>query len=159
LFGFLARNVSLLILRRWRYCRAERSGGIQTAALAKVHLWFIINRSGNFLYLVGFTPSIEYFTVYSLTAAGVPNPKPVQTLTVKPSLHQVVIHPNGLIAYGMFSWSQIDSSRNTVYAGDAVLFKINPKTGMLTNTMKNVKNFPLNEIFTDDESVHAVEIL
>jgi hypothetical protein len=56
----------------------------------------IINRSGNFLYMVGFTPALEYFTVFSLTAAGVPNPKAIQTLNVKPSLHQFVIHPNGL---------------------------------------------------------------
>jgi hypothetical protein len=69
-------------------------------------------------------------------------------LNVKPSLHQFVIHPNGLIAYGMFSWSQVDGSSNTEYAGDAVLFKINPKTGMLTNTTKNVMNFGLNEYYS-----------
>ncbi len=33
-----------------------------------------INRSGSFLYLLGFSPAIEYFTVYSLTAAGKPEP-------------------------------------------------------------------------------------
>ena len=104
----------------------------------------IINRSGTFLYTLGFSPAIEYFAVYKLTTAGVPNPTPVQTLTVKPSLHQFVIHPNGLIAYGMFSWSQVDGSGDTEYAGDAVLFKINPKTGMLTNTAKNVMNFGLS---------------
>jgi hypothetical protein len=32
----------------------------------------IMNRSDAFLYLLGFAPSIDYFTVYSLTAAGVP---------------------------------------------------------------------------------------
>ena len=121
---------------------SKKLGTLPTAYTGSLPI--IINRSGNFLYLVGFTPSLEYFTVFSKTAAGVPNPKPIQTLTVKPSLHQFVIHPNGLIAYGMFSWSQIDSSGNTAYAGDAVLFKINPKTGMLTNTTKNVANFPLN---------------
>jgi hypothetical protein len=33
-----------------------------------------INRSGSFLYLLGFSPTIEYFTVYSLTTAGKPEP-------------------------------------------------------------------------------------
>jgi hypothetical protein len=120
----------------------KKLGTLNTAYAGSLPI--IINRSGAFLYLVGFTPSHEYFTVYSLTAAGVPNPKPVQTLTVKPSLHQFVIHPNGLIAYGMFSWSQVDGSGDTEYAGDAVLFKINPKTGTLTNTTKNVMNFGLS---------------
>jgi hypothetical protein len=86
----------------------KKLGTLPTAYTGSLPI--IINRSGNFLYLVGFTPSLEYFTVFSLTAAGVPNPKPIQTLTVKPSLHQFVIHPNGLIAYGMFSWSQVDGS-------------------------------------------------
>jgi hypothetical protein len=31
-----------------------------------------INRSGSFLYLLGFSPTIESFTVYSLTTAGKP---------------------------------------------------------------------------------------
>jgi hypothetical protein len=124
----------------------KKLGTLNTAYTGSLPI--IINRSGGFLYLVGFTPSLEYFTVFSLTAAGVPNPKAIQTLNVKPSLHQFVIHPNGLIAYGMFSWSQIDSSGNTAYAGDAVLFKINPKTGMLTNTTKNVMNFGLNEYYS-----------
>jgi hypothetical protein len=31
-----------------------------------------INRSGSFLYLLGFSPTIEYFTVYSLTTAEKP---------------------------------------------------------------------------------------
>jgi ECF sigma factor len=34
-----------------------------------------INRSGSFLYLLGFSPTIEYFTIYSLTTAGVPHTK------------------------------------------------------------------------------------
>jgi hypothetical protein len=43
-----------------------------------------INRSGSFLYLLGFSPTIEYFTVYSLTTAGVPHAKPIQMLVVNP---------------------------------------------------------------------------
>jgi hypothetical protein len=31
-----------------------------------------VYRSGSFLYVLGFSPAQEYFTVYSLTAAGVP---------------------------------------------------------------------------------------
>jgi hypothetical protein len=100
--------------------------------------------TGAFLYTLGFSPAIEYFAVYSLTAAGVPNPKPVQTLTVKPALHQFYIHPNGTVAYAMFSWTQVVSG-TTEYASDVVLFTINPKTGMLTNTTKAVANFPLSD--------------
>jgi hypothetical protein len=48
-----------------------------------------IRRSGSFLYLLGFSPAQEYVTVYSLTSAGVPKPKPVQTLVVKPALSQL----------------------------------------------------------------------
>jgi hypothetical protein len=33
-----------------------------------------INKSGSFLYLLGFSPIIEYFTNSSLTAAGKPKP-------------------------------------------------------------------------------------
>jgi hypothetical protein len=97
----------------------------------------IMNRSGAFLYLLGFSPSVEYFAVYSVTAAGVPNPKPVQTLIVKPALSQFYIHPNGTIAYAMFSWVEIVSD-TFEYASDVVLFTINPKTGMLTNTKKTL---------------------
>jgi hypothetical protein len=103
----------------------------------------IINRSGNFVYLLGFSPSAESFTVYSLSAAGVPNPKPIQTLTVKPALTQFYIHANAIVAYAMFSWQEIVSD-TLEYASDVVLFTVNPKTGMLTNTKKNVANFPLN---------------
>jgi hypothetical protein len=65
-----------------------------------------IYRLGAFLYLLGFSASGgEYFTVYSLTAAGVPKAKPVQTLSVKPALSRFYIHPNGVDAYAMFSWT------------------------------------------------------
>jgi hypothetical protein len=101
-----------------------------------------VSRSGSFLYLLGFSPAIEYLAVYKLTTAGVPNPKPVQTLTVKPALHQFYIHPNGIVAYAMFSWTQVVSGK-VEYASDVVLFTVNPKTGMLTNTTKVVANFPL----------------
>jgi hypothetical protein len=105
-----------------------------------------IYRSGAFLYLLGFSASGgEYFTVYSLTAAGAPKAKPVQTLSVKPALSQFYIHPNGVDAYAMFSWSKPEPDGNTGYASDIVLFTINPKTGQLTNTKRNIANFPLSE--------------
>jgi hypothetical protein len=90
--------------------------------------------------LLGFSPAQEYFTVYSLTSAGVPKPKPVQTLIVKPALSQFYIHPNGVYAYAMFSWTGDGG-----FAADIVLFTINPKTGKLTNTKRNIANFPPNE--------------
>jgi hypothetical protein len=99
-----------------------------------------IRRSGSFLYLLGFSPAEEYFTVYSLTSAGVPKPKPVQTLIVKPALSQFYIHPNGVYAYAMFSWTGDGG-----FVSDIVLFTINPKTGKLTNTKRNIANFPPNE--------------
>jgi hypothetical protein len=105
-----------------------------------------INRSGSFLYLLGFSASGgEYFSVYALTSAGVPKAKPVQTLIVKPALTQFYIHPNGMYAYAMFSWTEQEPDGNTGYASDIVLFTINPKTGKLTNTTRNIANFPLNE--------------
>ena len=100
-----------------------------------------IRRSGSFLYLLGFSPAQEYFSVYTLTSTGVPKPKPIQTLTVKPALKQFYIHPNGVDAYAMFSWFQPVTSE---YASDIVLFTINAKTGKLTNTKRNIANFPLN---------------
>jgi hypothetical protein len=105
-----------------------------------------VYRSGSFLYVLGFSPAQEYFTVYSLTASGVPNATPVQILFVKPALSQFNIHPNGTIAYAMFSWQgYIDG--NYAWASDIVLFTINPTTGKLTNTTKVVANFPLSVKF------------
>jgi hypothetical protein len=103
-----------------------------------------INRSGSFLYLLGFSPAIEYFTVYSLTTAGVPNPKPVQTLVVKPALKQFLIHPNGTLAYALFWWTEILDGTYEV-ASDVALFTVNPKTGKITNTTKPAANFPMND--------------
>jgi 6-phosphogluconolactonase (cycloisomerase 2 family) len=103
-----------------------------------------VYRSGSFLYVLGFSPAQEYFTVYSLTAAGVPNATPVQTLFVKPALSHFNIHPNGTIAYAMFSWEEIVDG-NDEWASDIVLFTINPTTGKLTNTTKAVANFPLSD--------------
>jgi hypothetical protein len=82
-----------------------------------------MNRSGSFLYLLGFSPTIEYFTVYSLTTAGVPHAKPIQTLVVKPALEQLFIHPNGKLAYAWFAWTQVVDG-TTEYASDIVLFTI-----------------------------------
>jgi hypothetical protein len=101
-------------------------------------------RSGSFLYVLGWTPALEYFTVYSLTSAGIPTAKPVQTLSVKPELSYFYIHPDGNIAYAMFSWTGVVNG-NFAYASDIVLFTINPKTGRLTNTTKVLAKFPLSD--------------
>jgi hypothetical protein len=104
-----------------------------------------INRAGSFVYILGTNADFtqEYFTVYALTAAGVPTGKPIQTLYVKPAIRRLYIHPNGTIAYGMFWWAQYVNGVSQ-FASDVVLFTINPKTGQLTNTKKVVANFPLN---------------
>jgi hypothetical protein len=104
----------------------------------------VIRRSGSFLYVLGTATSHEYFNVYALSLAGVPAAKPVQTLAVKSTLTQFYIHPNGTDAYAMFSWTG-NVKGTTEFASDIVLFTINPKTGRLTNTAKNIANFPLNK--------------
>jgi hypothetical protein len=103
-----------------------------------------VNRSGSFLYILGFTsPTAESFSVYALTSAGIPTAKPVQTLVVKPALTQFVIHPNGKLAYAEYSWQDTSAgSCQGSYYADIVLYTINPKTGKLTNTTKPVANFP-----------------
>jgi hypothetical protein len=103
-------------------------------------LGITILRSGSFLYVLGRSHSLESFTVYPLTAAGVPIAKPVQILSVKPQVKQgqFYIHPSGKFAYVMFSWV----SANFGWASDIVLFTIDPKTGILTNTTKVLANFP-----------------
>jgi hypothetical protein len=103
----------------------------------------VIRRSGSFLYVLGTTPTNECFNVYPLSSDGVPAGKPVQTLVVKHALTQFFVHPNGTDAYAMFSWTK-DVSGVTEFASDIVLFTINPKTGKLINTRKNIANFPLN---------------
>jgi hypothetical protein len=104
--------------------------------------------SGSFLYVLGFiSGNNEMFTVYSLTATGVPIATPIQKLTVKPALSQFLIHPNGRVAYAMFSWEQVVGGERE-FVSDIVLFTINPKTGKLTNTTKPVANFPLNRSFS-----------
>jgi hypothetical protein len=108
---------------------------------------FQICPSGSYLYILGFiSEGNEMFAVYPLTTAGVPIAKPIQTLAVKPALSQFMVHPNGIDAYGMFSWTQVVGGQ-TKYVSDIVLFTINPKTGKLTNTTKPVANFPLNARF------------
>jgi hypothetical protein len=104
----------------------------------------VIRRSGSFLYVLGTGKTHEFFNVYALSSNGVPAAKPVQTLAVKPSLTQFYIHPNGTDAYAMFSWTE-DVHGTTEFVSDIVLFKINPNTGKLTNTRKNIANFPLNK--------------
>jgi hypothetical protein len=107
----------------------------------------VIRRSGSFLYVLGTTTTHECFNVYALSSAGVPAAKPVQRLVVKHALTQFYIHPNGTDAYAMFSWTE-DVHGHTEFASDIVLFTINPKTGKLTNTTKNIANFPLNADFS-----------
>jgi hypothetical protein len=108
---------------------------------------FQICPSGSYLYILGFiSAGNEMFAVYPLTTAGVPMAKPIQTLTVKPALSQFIVHPNGIDAYAMFSWTQVVGGQ-VEYVSDIVLFTINPKTGKLTNTTKPVANFPLNARF------------
>jgi hypothetical protein len=100
-----------------------------------------------FLYAFGFNAANqEFIWTYKLNASGVPGAKPIQTLPVKNALVKFVVLPNGKFAYGMYSWEMTDpSTGNPGYAGDAVRFTINTTTGMLTNTKKNVANFPLND--------------
>jgi hypothetical protein len=103
----------------------------------------VIRRSGSFLYVLGTTATHECFNVYALSSAGVPAAKPVQTLLVKHALTQFYIHPNGTDAYAMFSWTE-DVKGTTEFVSDIVLFTIDPKTGKLTNTKRNIANFPLS---------------
>jgi hypothetical protein len=122
----------------------KKLGTLNTAYISWAPI--TIRRSGSFVYLLGWSSAgVEYFSVYSLTAAGVPTAKPVQTLVVKPALSKFYIHPNGVDAYAMFSWTKPEPDGNTGYASDIVLFTINPKTGKLTNTKRNIANFPLSE--------------
>ena len=104
-----------------------------------------IFRSGSFIYVLGFNAPAteEWFSVHALTSEGVPTLNSIQKLAVKPTLKQFYIHPNGTIAYALFSWTEIIHGR-LAYASDIVLFTINPKTGKLTNTTKVVANFPGN---------------
>ena len=112
-------------------------------------LGITIQRFGSFLYVLGRSHSLESFTVYPLTAAGVPMAKPVQILSVKPQVKQgqFYIHPSRKFAYVMFSWTQTVDG-NFEYASDIVLFTIDPKTGILTNTTKVLANFPLTATAT-----------
>jgi hypothetical protein len=112
------------------------------------HFGITICPSASYLYILGFiSENNEMLTVYPLSAAGVPTAKPIQTLAVKPALRQFIIHPNGTVAYAMFSWEQVVGGKRE-FASDIVLFTINPKTGKLTNTTKPVANFPLNPGFS-----------
>jgi 6-phosphogluconolactonase (cycloisomerase 2 family) len=116
-------------------------------------LGITIKRSGSFLYVLGRSHSLESFTVYPLTATGVPIAKPVQILSVKPQVKQgqFYIHPSGKFAYVMFSWTQ-----TVEYASDIVLFTVDPKAGILTNTTKVLANFPLTATSTTSMPAWAV---
>jgi hypothetical protein len=118
-------------------------------------LGITILRSGSFLYVLGRSHSLESFTVYPLTAAGVPIAKPVQILSVKPQVKQgqFYIDSSGKFAYVMFSWTQTVGG-NFGYASDIVLFTIDPMTGILTNTTKVLANFPLTATATT--SMHSM---
>jgi hypothetical protein len=91
-----------------------------------------------YVYVIGFTSATnEFIWVYATTSEGVPLPVPIQTLSVKPALTQFIFHPNGNFGYAVYSWS--DSVQSY---GDIVLYTVNSKTGILTNTKKPVVNFP-----------------
>ncbi len=104
--------------------------------------------SHSFLYILGFTSTNrEYFWVHATTPQGVPTPNPVQILAVRPSLTQFLFHPNGTFGYAMYSGLIAGRHCSTspgfaYYVSDVVLYTINPKTGILTNTAKRVANFP-----------------
>jgi len=97
--------------------------------------------SAPFLYILGFTSANEeYFWAHATTPQGVPTENPIQKFAVKPSLTQFLFHPNGNFAYALYSWTD----QNGEYVGDVVLYKVDPQTGMLTNTHQPVANFPPN---------------
>jgi hypothetical protein len=91
------------------------------------------------VYVIGFTSATdEFIWVYATTSKGVPIPGAIQKLQVKPALAQFIFQPNGKFAYAVFFWS----AANPTFFSDIVLFTVNPKTGILTNTKKPVVNFP-----------------
>jgi hypothetical protein len=103
--------------------------------------------SAPFVYVLGFTSvNHESFWVYATTSKGAAVGNPIQTLVVKPALTQFFIHPNGKFAYAMYSWRASDSCENgnNAWFADIVLYTIEPKTGLLTNTKNPVANFPAN---------------
>ena len=68
---------------------------------------------------------------------------PIQVLQVKPALTQFVFQKNGKFGYAEYSWIQSDPACNGPrYFADIVLYTVDPKTGLLTNTHKPVLNFP-----------------
>jgi hypothetical protein len=104
-----------------------------------------------FLYVVGFTSATqEYIWTYAVNSKGMPNAKPIQTLSVNPSLNQFIIHPNGKFPYAMFSSTVYDRrTRLDAHLGKIKLFTINAKTGLLTSTKKIVMDFPFMPPGTD----------
>ena len=96
-----------------------------------------------YVYVIGFTSATdEFIWVYATTSKGVPIPGSVQKLQVKPALTQFIFQANGKFAYALYSWSD----PNPTFFGDIVLFTVNPKTGILTNTRKPVVNFPPDDL-------------
>jgi DNA-binding beta-propeller fold protein YncE len=104
--------------------------------------------SHSFLYILGFTSATqEYFWVYATTPQGVPRQNTVQKLAVRPSLTQFLFHPSGNFAYALYSGLIAGRHCSTspgfaYYVSEIVLYTINSKTGLLTNTAKRVANFP-----------------
>jgi hypothetical protein len=100
-----------------------------------------------FLYVLGFlNDNTEHIWTYKLNASGVPIGGPIQDLPVKNALTQFFIHPNGKLAYAVFSWTATDpNTGNPGFYTKAVLFAINPTTGLLTNTKKTIFNAPVND--------------
>jgi 6-phosphogluconolactonase (cycloisomerase 2 family) len=96
-----------------------------------------------FVYVLGFTSATEeFFWVYDTTSTGEVS-KLVQALSVKPALSQFVFFRNGSFGYALFSWTSV-SENTEAHAADLVLFTVDTKTGKLTDTTKNVEDFPAN---------------
>jgi hypothetical protein len=104
--------------------------------------------SHSFVYILGFTSANqEYFWVHATTPQGVPTQNPVQKLAVRPSLTQFLFHPSGNFGYALYSGLIPGRHCSTspgfaYYVSKIVLYTINSKTGLLTNTAKTVANYP-----------------
>jgi hypothetical protein len=119
--------------------QAAKLGTLGLHASADFPIQIFHSPAGHYLYVLGFTsPTEEYFWVYAISERGLPAAGPIQKLAVKPSLTQFFFHPKGNFGYALYSW--VDNNRE--FVGDIVLYTVNPKTGILTNTKRPVAAFP-----------------
>jgi hypothetical protein len=122
---------------------ATKLGTLKLPASANYRTQIFHAPTSAYVYVLGFTSKTkEFFWVYDTTAEGAVSLL-VQTLSVKPCLSQFVFHPNGNFGYALFSWTT-ESEHTEAYVADIVLFTVDTKTGKLTDTTKNVENFPAN---------------